>query len=98
MTELAGGRETGVRHGTGGTREILLVARNARSIRDGVIVDAVAIRARPWRNRVRSRQGESGFRVVETCRLPRGSRMAEFASLRKATCHVVGILRALKIR
>ena len=73
---LAGGGEAGVGHRTFRTVKILLVARNARSVCYLVVVDAVAVRACPRRNRVGSRQGESRFRVVETCRLPRRSRMA----------------------
>ena len=68
---LAGSRESGVRHGAGGTIEILLMARNARSIRDVVVVVDVAVGARARGNRMRSGQGERRFRVVETCRLPR---------------------------
>ena len=74
------------------------MARNARSIRDVVVVVDVAVGARARGNRVRSGQGERRFRVVETCRLPRRSRVAEFASLGKAPGHVVRILRSLVIR
>jgi len=68
---LAGRREAGVRHRTGGATEILGMARDARSICDVVVVVDVAVGARAGRNRVRSGQGERGFLVVETCRLPR---------------------------
>ncbi len=98
MAELAGGRETGVGHGAVGTGEILLMARNAGSVRDAVVIDAVAVGARPWRNRVRSGQGESGFRVVERRRLPRRSAMADLATLREAARHVIWIRRSLEVR
>ena len=68
---LAGRREAGVRHGADSTAEILRMARNARSIRDVVVVVDVAVGAGPRWNSMRPGQGERGFRVVETCRLPR---------------------------
>ena len=73
---LAGCREAGVRHRTGRTAEILLMARNARSVRDAEVVIDVAVRALPWGHGVRSGQWKRGFRVVETSRLPCRSRVA----------------------
>jgi len=55
MTLFASGRETGVRHGTGRTVEILLVARNASSVGDVVVVVDVAVRARSRGHRVHPR-------------------------------------------
>ena|ERR1017187_338697 len=54
MALLAARRESRVRHGSGCMVEIVLVARNASRIRDGVVVVDVAIDARPWRHGVRS--------------------------------------------
>jgi hypothetical protein len=60
------------------------VARNASGIRDVVVVVDVAVHARPRGHSVRPGQGERGFGVVERSRLPRRSRVANFATLRKA--------------
>jgi len=55
MTLFAGGRETGVRHGTGRTVEIFLVARNASGIGDVVVIVDVAVGARSRGHRVHPR-------------------------------------------
>jgi hypothetical protein len=94
MTLFAGGREAGVRHRTLRIVVVGLVARNASGIGNVVVVDTVAVRARPWRHGVRSGEGKRGLGMVERCRLPRRSGMADFATLREASRHMVRILRA----
>jgi len=98
VAELASGREPAVWNRTGRTCKVLLMAGNARSIRDAEVVIDVAVRALPWWDSVRSGQRECGFRVVETSGLPCRSRVAELASLGKTASNVVRILRSLKIR
>ena len=49
---------------------VRLMARNAIRVRNVVVVVDVAIRALARWNRVRIIQGEAGFRVIETRRLP----------------------------
>jgi len=97
MTLLAGRRETRVRHGTVRVVEIGLVARNARGIRDVVVVVDVAVRALPWRHGVRSGQGKRGLGVVKRCRLPHRGGVTKFATLRKAPRHVIRIRRSLEV-
>ena len=81
MTLFAGGRKTGVRHGTDGAGEILLVAGNARSIRDVVVVVDVAVDAHAWRVLVHARQGKSGLRVIELAIRPLHGVVTVFAIL-----------------
>jgi len=97
VTLLAGSRKSRVRHRTDRVVEILLMARNASRIRDVVVVGAVTVRARPRGHGVRTGQGKRGFGMVKRRRLPCRSRVAKFATLRKAARHVVGILRAGEI-
>ena len=54
MALFAGGREAGMRHGSLRIVVIGLMARNASSVRDVVVVVDVAVGARPWRHGVRS--------------------------------------------
>jgi hypothetical protein len=56
MALLAGSREAGVRHRRRRFIEIVLVARNARRVRDVVVVVDVAIDARPRRDGMGTRQ------------------------------------------
>ncbi len=84
VTLLAGGRETGVRHRTLRVVVIGLMARNARSVRDVVVVVDVAVGARPRRDRVRARQRKAGLRVIELAVRPLDRVMALLAGSREA--------------
>ena len=79
MALLAGGRESGVRHRGLRVLVVRLVARNARRIRNVVVVVDVAINAGPRRNLVRSGQREAGLRVIELAVRPLHGVMAHFA-------------------
>ena len=61
VAHLASRREAGVRHRTVCSVEILLVASNAERAVQLVVVVDVAIRARPWRNRMRTGQWKAGL-------------------------------------
>jgi len=65
VTQFAGCREAGVRDWTVGILVVGLVTRNARRIRDVVIVVDVAVRASSWWNRMGAGQWESGLGVIE---------------------------------
>ena len=84
MAELAGRREASVRHRTVRIVEIGLVARNAQCAVQVVVIVDVAIRASPWRNRMGTRQWESGLRVVKLGIRPLHGVMTLFAGLREA--------------
>jgi len=71
--------------------KIFQVTRNAGRRRNGVIVIDVAIRALPWRHRVRSRKWEVHGGVVETGGLPACGCMACLASLREVAGHMVRV-------
>jgi len=85
VAQLAGGRETGVRHRTVRVVVIGLVARNASRVGDVVVVIDVAVGAGPRWNRMRARQRETGLRVIELAIGPLNGVMAVLASRRKAS-------------
>jgi len=93
---LASRRETCMRHRRRCVIEIRLVARHACRHRNVVVVIHVA--RSTWRRHVRPRKREPRLRVVKRRWLPRRRAVANFASLRIATRHVVRILRAFVIR
>ena len=68
MAQLAGRGEAhgDVVDGALGVVVIRLMTTDARRIRQLVIVVHVAVGALPRRNRVRSRQGKAGLRVIES--------------------------------
>jgi len=65
MTLLARGRKSRVRHRTLRVLVVGLVTRNARRIRDVVIVVDVAVRASSWWNRMGAGQRKSGLGVIQ---------------------------------
>ena len=97
MATLASGWESRMRHRAGGIVVIGLVATDARGAGDVVIVVGMAVGALARRNGVRSGQWESGFGMIEGCRLPRGRIVAELAGLNESASHVVRIGRTLEI-
>ena len=82
MALFAGSREAGVRHRRRGFIEIVLVARNARGVRDVVVVVDVAIDARPRRDGMGTRQVKAGLRVIELAIAPLNGVMALLAGRR----------------
>ena len=62
---LAGGGEASMRYRTFCILVVGLVARNARRIRDVVIIVDVAVRASSWWNRMGAGQRKSGLGVIE---------------------------------
>ncbi len=94
---LARRGESLVRNRRGRVVEVRLVAADAGRIRNVVVVVDVAIRTRAWRNRVRTSQRESRFRVIERGGLPTASVVANLASLRKSAGYVVRIRGALEV-
>ena len=83
VAHLASRREAGVRHRTIRSVEILLVACNAQRAVQSVVVVDVAIRARPWRDRMRTSQWEAGLRVIELGIRPLHGVMTLLASRRE---------------
>ena len=73
---------------------VSLVAANADGGQGCVIVVDVAIRALPWRDRVRSCEGERRVVVVEGGIRPDQRVMAQLALCREASCRVRRIGRA----
>ena len=84
MALLASRREPGVRHGTLGVVVIVLMARNAGSDGDVVVIVDVAIGAGARRNHMGIGQRPSGLRVIELAIRPEGRVMALLAGGRKA--------------
>ena len=97
MALLARSREPRVRHRAYRGIEVVLVAADAGRAGDVEIVVHVAIRALPRGNRVRARQREARFRVIESRRLPGCGGVAGFASLREPATHVIRVGGSLKI-
>ena len=77
--------------------EILQVTRDARGLRDVVIVVDVAIHASPRRHGVLAGQREPGLRVVELRWLPGAGGVAGLAGLRESLLYMVRIRRVLEI-
>ena len=77
--------------------EVFQVARDTSRGRQVVVVIHMAVHAGSGRDRVPARQRKRGLGVVERCRLPRRSRVAEVATLREASSHVIRIRRSLEI-
>ena len=73
---------------------VRLVAADARDRQRRVIVVDVAVRANPWRHKVRARQGECGVVVVEGGVRPDCGVVAQFARGREAGARVRRIGRA----
>jgi len=94
---LAGRGETRMRDGTGGVGVILLMATDARRVRNAVVVIDVTIRALPRRHGVRSRQWECRLGVIEGRWLPGGRAVAQLAGLRESAANVIGIGRSLEV-
>ena len=80
-----------------GVLEILLMARDARSLGQAVVVVGVAVGTRARRHGVSACERESGLGMVEVRRLPRARRVAHFASLREAALHVIRVISVLEI-
>ena len=97
MALLARSRESGVRHRAYRVVEVVLVAADACSAGDIVIVVHVAIRTLPRWNHVRTGQREARFRVIESRRLPGCGGVAGFAGLRESAAHVARVSGSLEI-
>jgi len=97
MAALTRRGEARVRYGSCGVVVIGLMATDARSVGDVVVIVDVAIRALPGRHGVRSGKWEPGLGMIERSRLPRRGVVAELASLRESPSHVVGIGCTLEI-
>src|SRR6202521_1324747 len=76
---------------------VLLVARDARSLGQAVVVVDVAVGTRARRNGVSAGERESGLGMVEVRRLPGAGRVAYFASLREAALRVIRVISVLEI-
>jgi len=98
VAHLAGLREV-LLHviGIGRALVVLQVARDARGVRDVVVVIDVTIGALPWRNGVQSGQWEAGLRVIKSRRLPGRCVMARLAGLREAQLHMVRVCRSVEV-
>lgn len=79
-------------------RIVILVARNARSARQVVVVVYVAIAALPWGNCMGTGERESCTTVIERCIQPRRCVVALFARLGEVGRNVIGSGCALVIR
>lgn len=88
---LAAGRKSGMRNRRSRPRVVVLMATDAGSDRDVVVVVGVAIAALAGRNGVRAGQGETGFRMIECSRLPGRGVVASFTSLSKSAGDVTGV-------
>src|SRR5260370_15441005 len=90
MTDLAGRGETrrSMRR-TVGAGVILLMARIAQNAGQAVVIVDVTICAGSWRYGVRTRQCESGGRVVKSRVTPGHGIVADFARSRETRCRVV---------
>ena len=97
MALLARGWEPGVRHRGYGVVEIILVAADACGAGDVEIVIDVAVCTLPRRNRVRTRQRKTRFRMIESRRLPGCGGVAGFASLGESPAHVIRVRGSLEI-
>ena len=97
MALLARGWEPGVRHRGYGVIEIILVAADACGAGDVEIVIDVAVCTLPRRNRVRTRQRKTRFRMIESRRLPGCGGVAGFASLGESPAHVIRVRGSLEI-
>ena len=86
-----------MRHWRGRGVVVVLVATDACSAGDAVVVADVAIRALSWRHSVRSGQRKPGLGVIKRRRLPGGCVVAGIASLRESAADVVGIAGALEV-
>ena len=74
------------------------VARGADGIRRGQVVIVIHMTGGARNAYVRARQREPCLIVIESCRLPRGGRVADFAGGRNPGLNVIRIRGALKIR
>jgi len=92
VADLAGLRDA-LLHviGVGGAGVVGQVARYASRDSNVVIVVLVAIRTLPRRIGVHAGQRKSGLRVIEACRRPTASGVADLAGLRDALLHVIGV-------
>ena len=92
VADLAGLRDA-LLHviGVGGAGVVGQVARYASRDSNVVIVVLVAIRTLPRRIGVHAGQRKSGLRVIEACRRPTASGVADLAGLRDALLHMIGV-------
>ena len=79
----------------GRSLEVFQVTRNPGS--RGQVVISVGVALRTLHLRVRTSQRECRLGVIETGRLPGGSRMADFALLRHASRDVIRICSSLEV-
>ena len=86
VTLLAGGRESRMRHRRRRRVVVGLVATDTGGRGDVVIVVDVTIRAQAWRHGVRTRQNESGRRVIELAIGPGHSVVTLLARSRNPEC------------
>ena len=84
-------------HGSDGVVVILLVAGDARSLRNVVVVVNVAIHASARWHGVLAGEREARLRVIEGCGLPAIRRVAGLAGLRETALHVGRVRGVLEI-
>ena len=94
---LASRGESCVGNRSGGGVVVVLVATDAGSAGDAVVVVDVTVRALPRRNRVRPGQRKSRLGMVEGRRLPGGGVVTGLACLREAAGYVIWVRGALKV-
>ena len=83
--------------GRRGVVVVVLVAADAGSISDVVVVIDVAVGAGAGRHGVRAGEREAGFRVVKGRGIPGGRAVADVAGLGEALLRVIRIVRVLVI-
>ncbi len=98
VTILASGREARVRHRTGGTGKVFLMARIAGHAAQVVIVIDVAVGALAGRDGVSTGQKESGRGVIEFGVQPCIGCVTGFAGDGELGRHVIGIRSSREIR
>ena len=97
VTLLARSRESCMRHRRGRRVVVGLMAADAGSRGDVVVVVDVTVRALTRRHGMRSAQREPGGAVVEGCIQPTGRVVTLLTGLREIRRHVIRIRRALEI-